>query len=204
MGLFSFNKPPPALRAEQLYNGPRAFGGYQPGAATAGQQYDKFSDQALGQLGQVARTGFTDVDRAAQRQSQQQAAMGEKAQRGAVMQDAAARGQLNAGSTFLAGLVTQQQGANRAQDAATNLQIEGANRRNAATMNMAGLGQQMSAQQMQRASATDQFNQWASGMQAQAAQGVYDSEQARYQQLQDQQGQWWDRITGMAGMMGGG
>lgn len=198
--LFGGPSIPTGPSAQQLYGGPKAFSGYQPGAATAGRGQEGYTTQALGTLGQIANTGWSDADRAAQGQAQRQTARNEAGQRGAIMQQAQQRGTLNSGNTFLAGLMAQQQGANRNMENAANLQVAGANRRQGAAMGMAGLGQQLTQNEMQRASAADQFNQWASGMQMNAVQGAYGNEMQRYQAQQDQSNQWWNRISGMAGM----
>jgi hypothetical protein len=176
-------------KASDLYGGPRAFSGYQPNAATAGRENEQYTRNAMGTLGQIANTGWSDADRAANQQAMRDVARNEAGQRGAVMQQAQQRGTLTGGNTFLAGLLAQQEGANRNMENATSLQVAGANRRQGAAMGMAGLGQQLTQNDMARAQAADQFNQWASGMQAQAVQGQYEAEKSASDS-------WWHRISG--------
>jgi hypothetical protein len=197
-GLLTGPQAPHPLTAQDLYSGPAGFGDYRPETASAGRESEANTTQALGTLGEIANTGWSTADRAAQGQAQRQSARNESSQRGAVMQNAAARGQLNGGNTFLAGLSAQQGGANRNMEAATDLSIAGAQRRQGAAMGQAQLGQQLTENEFQRAGATDQFNQWATGMQSAATQGAYDSRLAAYQAKQANRQKWIDRITGLA------
>ena len=184
-GAPSVHKP----HANELYGGPQAFGTYRPEAANAGRGAEQYSQNALANLGQIANTGWSTADRAANQQAMRQVARNEAGQRGALMQQAQQRGTLNGGNAFLAGLLTQQQGANRNMENATNLQVAGANRRQNAAMGQAQIGQQLTQNDMARAQATDQFNQWASGMQAQAVQGQYEAQK-------NAADSWWHRISG--------
>jgi hypothetical protein len=183
--LFAGPTAPKPLTASQLYSGPQAFGTYRPEAASAG-------NAQLANLDQVARSGWTNTDRAAFQNAQTQANLGEQAQRGALQQDAAARGAMNAGTSFVAALAAQQGGANRANQAATDMASHGADRRLGASTAAAGL-------QQQQAQAADNFNQWASQMQANAVQGANASQWQGYQQQQANSDRWWDRLTGLAG-----
>jgi hypothetical protein len=176
---------PKGPSAQDLYGGPRAFSGHQTEQAQAAQPY-------LSTLNQISRTGFTPTDRGAFAQQQQQANQGEQAQRGAIEQNAAARGQLGGGLQFAQALAAQQGGANRAQEAGTQMAVAGADRRMAATQAGANLAGQAGA-------ANDAFNQFATGAQAGAAQGAYQNQMAGYQQKKANQQQWWDRLSGLAG-----
>lgn len=188
-GVFKGPTMPTGPTASQLYSGPQAFSGYQPGQATAAQGN-------LNDLNEISRGGMTRADSMAQAAAQRQANAAESSQRGAVMQQAQARGTLNSGNAFLGNLMAQQQGANRAAESGTNLQIQAQNRRQGAATAAAGID-------MQRAAATDQFNQWASGAQANALQTAYGNQMDRYQAQQANRDKWWDRISGLAGGIGG-
>lgn len=197
--MFSNPSVPKAPTSQQLYSGPGAWSGYQPGAATAGAEYDTHSRSALSNLGEISRTGWSATDQQANQQAQRQAAQGEQNQRASVQQQAQMRGQGGGGAMLAGSLAAQQGGANRAQDSATNLARQGADRRMQASGQAAQLGQGLSQLAGQRAGATDQFNQWAQGMQTAAAQQQFDNQMARSQAKQDQANAWWGRITGALG-----
>lgn len=201
--LFGGSSIPMGPTAQQLYSGPQAFGSYRPEAAQ-GSQYDSYSNAALGALGDIAEGGWTQADQAAQGQAQRQANRAESSQRQAVMQQAQARGALNSGNAFLGSLQAQQGAATRANEAATSRSIAGADRRLQGAMGQAQIGQAMAGQQMQRGSAVDQFNQWATGANANALQTAYGNQMQRYQAQQQQQQQMWDRIMGLGSMAAGG
>jgi hypothetical protein len=174
-------KAPDAPSANDLYSGPRAFGDYRPEAASA-------AAGEIDQLGQMSRTGWNATDRNAFGQMQKQANQAEKSQRGAVMQQAASQGQMNGGMAFAGALGAQQGSANRALDAGVQQANIGADRRMAATQAGAGL-------KMQQAGATDQFNQWASGIQLEAKKASYEASKAK-------KDSWWKRVSG--GFLWGG
>lgn len=178
--------------ANEIYSGPRAFSNYRTEGASAGNEGIGLQRGQLGTLDQIAKTGWSSADQGAQRQAQRQAAQGEQAQRGAVMQNAAARGQLNGGMQFAGAMAAQQGAANRAAASADSIAQAGADRRFGATQAIAGIGQGIAGQQMQQAQSQDQFNQFAAGMQAQARTGEYDAQKAN-------QDSWWHRMSG--GMM---
>ena len=184
-GFFKGPSMPSALTENQLYSGPRAFGDYRPEAATAGAG-------AYNTLRQVSQTGWTGADRGAFAAQQRQAAAGEQAQRGAIMQDAAARGQASGGLQFAGALAAQQGGANRAQEAGAQQAMAGADRR-------LGASQAMGQMDMQRAGATDQFNQWATGAQTNAVQGAYDSQMGQYAAKAARRQQMFSNIANLAG-----
>jgi hypothetical protein len=180
--LFKGPSMPHAPTASELYGGPRAFSDYRPEAANAG-------GAALGALNQIARTGWSPTDMAAQAQAQTQANRNEQAQRGAVMQDARARGMGGGGLQFSGALAAQQGGANAAAQAGAGLAMAGADRRLGAASAAGDL-------EMQRASSTDQFNQWASGQQTAATMGAYEGAMSQYEAKAAKRKQMLDRITG--------
>ncbi len=168
-------KTPNAPTASELYGGPRAFGDYRPEAASA-------AAGEIGQLEGMSKTGWNATDRGAFGQMQRQANQAEQSQRGAVMQKAASQGQMNGGMAFAGALGAQQGAANRALDAGVQQANTGADRRLAATQAGAGL-------KMEQAGATDQFNQWASGIQLEAKKASYEASKAK-------KDSWWKRVSG--------
>ncbi len=213
-GLFKPPKVPTptavAPTAGDLYSGPRAFSDYRPESANvqgnaAGRDA---ATNALRQIQQVATTGQTP------QQSQQMAAFlrqGQQATAGArqaALQGAAARGTASGGAGLLAGLAGGQQDANAAADAGASMATAGENRRfdamgQAANLGM-GLDQQTYGQNQANANATDQFNQWASGMQSDAAQTGFTNAQsmdqaamAAYDKKMANRGKVWNAIKGI-------
>lgn len=193
-GLFKGPTMPTAPTAAQLYSGPQAFSGYQPEAARV--QTNPAAMAALQQLQGMSTTGWSATDQAAQQQSQRQAALGEQSQRAGVMQQAAMRGQAGGGAALAGALAAQQGGADRANAAASDFAARGADRRLGATQAAGSMGMGLTDQATQRASATDQFNQWASGAQSAATQGAYDNAMTQYQAQAAKRKQMWDRVTG--------
>lgn len=168
-------KGPKNPTANDLYSGPRAFGEYRPEAASA-------AGVEAQQLREMGTTGWSNTDRGAFGQMQRQANQAEQAQRGAVMQRAAATGQMNGGMAFAGALGAQQGAANRAMDAGVQQASIGADRRLAANQASAAVRQA-------GAGAADQFNQWASGMQMEAQTTAYDKAKSK-------KDSWWKRVSG--------
>jgi hypothetical protein len=123
--------------------------------------------QTMAQYGDIAREGYTDLDRRALDQAFQQSRREEQSQRGAVMDAAARRGDVSGGNALAGSLMAQQGGANRANQFGTNVALEGRRRAMealAAQGNMAGqMRSQGVSEQAQRGGAIDAFNQWSTG-----------------------------------------
>lgn len=179
--------PADAPTAEQLYSGPAAFSGYQPEAARA--QGDQAGVDAartsLGQLQGLAQTGWTDTGRGqyeAMLRRGQQASAGV---RQAALQGAAARGTASGGAGLLAGLAGGQQDANAAADAAVGFAAQGEQNRMGASQAAGSLGMGLDAQQFgqqfERGSATDQFNQFATGAGFDAQQTAWGNRMQQYE-----------------------
>jgi hypothetical protein len=90
--------------------------------------------------------GYTDSERAQLQMSQRDAAMGERSQRMAVQQQAAARGMGGGGMELMGALAAQQGGANRANDSANQIAIAGQQRALQALQNSGQVASQMRGQ----------------------------------------------------------
>ncbi len=145
---------------------------------------------ALQQMQDRASSGWSQLDRMALDQAQRQSGQYEQAQRGALMQDFAARGMRNSGTSMMAALGAQQGGADRALDAATNLGVAGRDRAMANTASAGALGMGMNdtqfGQNMARAQAVDAFNAMASGRSDAASLANYQMLMDRYGMMQQQ------------------
>lgn len=124
-------------------------------------------DDALRRMEGLSREGFTDLDRQALDQGFMQSRREEQAQRGAVMDAAARRGDTSGGNALLASLAAGQGGANRASQYATDIGLAGRERALNALESYGQQAGQMQAQdvglQGARAGGLDSFNQWATG-----------------------------------------
>ena len=123
--------------------------------------------QTMAQYGDIAREGYTDLDRRALDQAFQQSRREEQSQRGAVMDAAARRGDVSGGNTLAGSLMAQQGGANRANQFGTNVALEGRRRAMEALAAQGNMATNMRGQgfseQAQRGGAIDAFNQWSTG-----------------------------------------
>lgn len=157
--------------------------------------------QALATLQQVGREGWTPVDRLALAAAQRQSARGEQAQRGALMQQAQARGLGGSALGFGSALQAQQGAADRANDYASQIAIAGRDRALGATQASANLGMGIDdvafSQAAQRAAAVDAANQWFTGRQDEAAAQAYQAQLGAWQ-LGEQQ-----RQARLQALMGG-
>lgn len=140
--------------------------------------------QTMAQYGDIAREGYTDLDRRALDQAFQQSRREEQSQRGAVMDAAARRGDVSGGNALAGSLMAQQGGANRANQFGTNVALEGRRRAMEALAAQGNMATNMRGQgfseQAQRGGAIDAFNQWSSGalMNARNGQAQYQLQQA--------------------------
>lgn len=160
--------------------------------------------EALTTLQQVGREGWTPVDRLALAAAQRQAARGEQAQRGALMQQSAARGLGGSALGFGSALAAQQGSADRANDYASQMAIAGRDRALGATQASANLGMGIDdtafSQAQQRAAAVDAANQWFTGRQDDAAAQAYQAQLGAWQMGQEQRQQ---RLQSIMGGVGG-
>lgn len=154
--------------AEQMMNrdlGQTAFAGVQADPAMIAAQ-----QRALGQTEQVAREGYTDVDRAAMNQQLNDVARYEQSQRASLAADARARGVTGSGVDIASQLAAQQSGADRAMQTGTDMALAGRDRSYRANQDAGALAGQMRGQgfgeQAQVAGATDQYGQWRVGQQS--------------------------------------
>jgi hypothetical protein len=180
-------KPPTnAPTAGDLYSGPRAFSDYRPeGANVQGDAAGREAAvNALRQIQGVAQTGTTPQQSAQMASFLRQGQQATAGVRQAALQGAAARGTASGGAGLLAGLAGGQQDANAAADAAAGMATQAENRRYDAMNQAANLGMNLDqskfAQGASNAAAMDDFNQWASGMQMNAAQGGFDNSMTAY------------------------
>lgn len=158
-----------AQEAEDFQNrdlGQTAFTGVQADPAMVAAQ-----QQALQRTQQVANEGYTQTDRDAMQQQLRDAARYEQGQRQSLQQDAQARGMGGSGFNIQSQLAAQQAGADRATETATDMAIEGRNRSQQATQQVAqmagGMRDQGFGEQATRAGATDQYGQWRANTQGQ-------------------------------------
>ncbi len=158
-----------AQEAEDFQNrdlGQTAFTGVQADPAMVAAQ-----QQALQRTQQVANEGYTQTDRDAMQQQLRDAARYEQGQRQSLQQDAQARGMGGSGFSIQSQLAAQQAGADRATETATDMAIEGRNRSQQATQQVAqmagGMRDQGFGEQATRAGATDQYGQWRANTQGQ-------------------------------------
>lgn len=159
------------------------------------------AEQALSQLQQVSREGWTPLDRLALDAAQRQSAMGERSQRDALLASSRARGVGGSALGFASALGAQQGAANRSADYATQIGLAGRDRALGATQAAAGLGMglddQTFSQAAQRAAAVDAANMWFTGRQDDAAAMAYQAQLAASQAAQQ-------RAMQQAGMVMGG
>ena len=159
------------------------------------------AEQALSQLQQVSREGWTPLDRLALDAAQRQSAMGERSQRDALLASSRARGVGGSALGFASALGAQQGAANRSADYATQIGLAGRERALGATQAAAGLGMGLDdrafAQAAQRAAAVDAANMWFTGRQDDAAARAYEAQLAAAQAAQE-------RARQTAGMVMGG
>ncbi len=153
-----------AERFAQRDLGQTAFTGVQADPAMVAAQ-----QRALQQTQAVASQGYTDVDKAAMQQQLRDASRYEQGQRQSLQQDAQARGMGGSGFNIQSQLAAQQAGADRATETATDMAIEGRNRSQQATQQVAqmagGMRDQGFGEQATRAGATDQYGQWRANTQ---------------------------------------
>lgn len=104
---------------------------------------------AMGQMGQIAQQGYTNVDRQAFSAAQQQADQNAASQRASSLQQAAARGQRGGGLAMMQAAAANQGAANQGAQTAAQIATQGRDRSMAATQaqfGMAnGLGEQLNA-----------------------------------------------------------
>lgn len=120
--------------------------------------------RALEELSGLASQGLGAEDRAAYNQLQRESAAQAQAQADQVLQNAAARGTLDSGSTLMAQLMAGQQAANRSQQGGEQLAAQAAQARRAALGQYADMSSNMAntdfAQKAQVANAKDTINQF--------------------------------------------
>ena len=182
-------------------------GGYTPASSqvVGNQNGRQAALTALGQMQQRANTGWSQLDRQALDASQRQASQYEQAQRGANMQNMAARGMRGSGLEMLGAMTAQQGGADRSLDAATQLGVAGRDRamdqtEKAATLGL-GIDTQQFGQGMANAGNLDAFNQFATGTNMQAQNQAFANQLGSWQASQDAKRQRRDAIIG--GVTGG-
>lgn len=179
---------------EQIANDP-FFGLQQLGTPEmAGAAADPAAIRAqrdmLRQMQDIVRGGgYTDAERGQMQMLQRDAAMGERAQRLAVQQQAAARGMGGGGMELMGALAAQQGGANRANDFANQTAVA-AQQRMLQAMQMRGdMGTQMRSQSFdedaQRRRAQDAFNMYNVGAQNDWTRYRGDTAQQQYRNLMD-------------------
>lgn len=186
-------------------------GGYTPASAqvVGNQNGRQAALTALGQMQQRSQTGWSALDRQALDAANRQSGQYEQAQRGANMQNMAARGMRGSGMEMLGAMTAQQGGADRALDAATQVGLAGRQSAQENTANAANLGLGIDTQQfgqgMTNAQNLDAFNQFATGTNMQAQGAVHGYNMDRYNIRMDQRKQGWDRVTGgLEGALTGG
>jgi hypothetical protein len=133
--------------------------------------------QALDRYSQLATTGFTDADRLAQQQANNEAARYEQAQREGIAQDARMRGMSGSGMEMASQLAAQQGGADRAQEMQTAIAREARDRSLGATDAMAELGGNLVGQGMQAGGMQMQGGQMLGG--ANSVSSAYHLEQGK-------------------------
>lgn len=173
--------------AENLFNrdlGTSAMGGVQADPALVAAQ-----QRALGQTEQVAREGYTDVDRMAMNQQLGDAARYEQAQRATLAEQARARGVTGSGIDIASQLAAQQSGADRAMQTASDMAIAGRERTYGANQDAAAMASGMRGQQFgeqaQVAGAQDQYGQWRAGQQSSDAGMLMNARLGQSQALQN-------------------
>jgi hypothetical protein len=182
--------------AEQLYGGPEAFSGYTPEAARGDPAGQAAARAALGQMGQWAQGTMTGADQAAMQQAQFTGEQASRSALDAIAQQAAMRGTGGGGLDYLARAAAAQSGANMAAQLASQQAQAMQDRQFGATQGLAAMGLGLDTQAMQRGGAIDDFNRWATGASADAAQQAYQNVMARWQAKQDQRQQRMDAIRG--------
>lgn len=112
--------------------------------------------------------GYTDAERAQIQMAQRDAAMGERSQRLAVMENARARGMGGGGMELMGALEAQQGGANRASDWANQIEVAGQQRALQALQQSGNWAGQMRGQSFSedatRRAAADAWNQYQTGL----------------------------------------
>jgi hypothetical protein len=118
--------------------------------------------------GIYAGGGYTDAERAQMQMLQRDAAMGERSQRLAVMENARARGMGGGGMELMGALAAQQGGANRANDYANQTAVAAQQRMMQALQNSGQMAGQMRTQSFgedaARRAAADAWNQYQTGL----------------------------------------
>ena len=176
--------------------------GYVPaGSQVTGNEQGRLAAlTALGQMQSRANTGWNQLDRQALDASQRQASQYEQAQRGANMQNMAARGMRGSGLEMLGAMTAQQGGADRSLDAATQLGVAGRDRAMDQTAQAANLGLGIDTQQfgqgMANAGNLDAFNQFATGTNMQAQGAAYGYDMDRFNQRMQRRAQGMQMLTG--------
>lgn len=197
-------RDPRPLTAEQLYTGPGPNygatltpegsvsdgGGFVPAAARGSEVGQRASMQALGQLGTWARTpGLTGADTAQLNAANFVAQQGAQAGIQALAQQAAMRGMGGGGAAYAAQVAAQQSAANQAAGNAAQIGMYALDRQRGAVGDLANLGLGIDTQAMQRGSAIDEFNRFATGQRDAATMGEYElrlADAARRRQQRDQ------------------
>lgn len=116
--------------------------------------------RALGQMQDVATQGWTQTDRDALNAAQAQSNQNASANRQALMQQMAARGQRNGGVALMGALATNQGAANQGAQTAAQLGIEGRQRALQAMQSSYGMASNFNDQAQNRMSQMDAFNQY--------------------------------------------
>ena len=140
---------------------------------------------ALRQLQDIARQGYTGVERARMQQERRDAANLERQQRDAAMTRLAMRGLQGSGQATAAALSAQQGGANRMNEALMNEQAMATQRAMAALQGQAQLGGQMRSDSFRERSEADVFNFNNLGRMGGAAQQAWDNSSGLRQRKDD-------------------
>ena len=197
-------RAPSVLTADQLYSGPGAnygatmtaagtvdaAGGYAPLAARGSEVGQRAAMQALGQLGTWASSpGLTGADTAQLNAANFVAQQGAQAGIQALAQQAAMRGMGGGGAQYVAQAAAQQSAANQAAQNAAQVGMYALDRQRGAVGDLANLGLGMDTQAMQRGSAVDEFNRYATGATDAATLGNYQLRLADYERRKEERQQ---------------
>lgn len=206
-------RDPRRLTSEQLYSGPGAnygatltpdgsvdaAGGYVPAAAMGSQAGQRAATAALGQLSTWANSpGLTGADRATMSAADFTAQLGAQAGIQALAQQAAMRGMGMGGAMFASQAAANQSASNQAAMTAADVAQGAMGRQREAVAGLANLGLGLDTQAMQRGSAIDEFNRFATGATDAATLGEYELHLADAERRRQQRDQRIGRV--MAGM----
>jgi hypothetical protein len=186
-----------SLDRGKLYQGPKAFTGYQTAQSQAQAAGGQAAQMAgLAGVNRAANTGWGGIDSLAMQQAQNQTAGAASAQGQQAFQQAAGQGQLQGGAALRGALQAQRTGADQAAQAGQAFASQGADMRASANQAQMNMGAQMGAESQQRAASNDAFNQWAQSMQDQETATLRGNSLDRNQQRIDDDKRMWAQIGG--------